>query len=474
MVSVGVVLMVGLGSVELGSVVSDAVVGMWELAFIGRKIGDAIGVTWTLHEKLDVAEYFEIEATSCKQGSKKRRNKNKKEAMGEQQPKSLWVYGVLDTTIGNTEQPPQGHINAVTLRSGKEFEDPPLKEAPKQDVEETIEPEKVIEAKATKKSHDISLEKLLVEGEAKDDMESLNYKKILYETSILEDPHFKKTVPTSAQAKRKEVDINYYDIDFNGGAKFKEKYEMLFRWGVVATKYCDIDALKTLRVKEDVRWLFDNIRLGNLLTTKTPISMRATLEFISFLKVHMFPNPSSGESSITFQLFNEDHTWTLEKFNEALGIPIGGPRVTPQHWNEKEIWQTIIPPRWFKKKDVTTLCRIHNAEDEIPSPEQMTLRNRANWSFNYSSTSVHVPLLPKPSTPAPPPPYDGDPSSPSPTTSSCASMPNSIYEIMANQRVIMAVQKVIKDELASISATLTSLGPWLQSQGFPHPSLLPP
>ncbi|KAL2929180.1 DNA-directed RNA polymerase subunit beta [Bienertia sinuspersici] len=362
---------------------------------------------------------------------------------------------------------------------------------------------------------------------------------------------------------------------------------MLFRRGVVATKYCDIDALKTLRIEEDVRWLFDNIGLGNLLTTKTPTSTRATLELLSSLKVHMFPNPSSGGSSITFRLFNEDHTWTLEKLNEALGIPIGGPRVTPQHWNEKELWRTIsveldydskrsfvtcirhpalryvfkvfsntifgrqegskvrkdeifmlhhmlhatpidtgaffihqlqstannvntggkivqggfitriatylghreqlirdgfidgtdaveVPPSWFKKKDGTTLWRIQNDEDEIPSPEQLTLRNRANWSFNYSSRSVHVPLLPEPSMSSLPLPYDGDPSSPSPTTSSCASFQNSIDEIMVNQRVIMADQKVIKDELASISSILTSLGPWLQSQGFSHPSLPPP
>ncbi|KAL2935099.1 putative colanic acid biosynthesis glycosyl transferase WcaA [Bienertia sinuspersici] len=116
---------------------------------------------------------------------------------------------------------------------------------------------------------------------------------------------------------------------------------MLFRRGVVATKYCDIDALKTLCIEEDVRWLFDNIGLGNLLMNKTPTSMRATLEFLSSLKNHMFPNPSSGESFITFRLFNEDHTWTLEKFNEALGIPICRLRVTPQHWNEKELWRTI-------------------------------------------------------------------------------------------------------------------------------------
>ncbi|KAL2895250.1 Thiazole synthase [Bienertia sinuspersici] len=171
------------------------------------------------------------------------------------------------------------------------------------------------------------------------------------------DSKSKKTVPASAKDKRKEVDINYYDIDFNDDAKFKEKYEMLFRRGVVATKYCDIDTLKTLRIEEDVRWLFDNIGLENLLMNKTPTSMRATLEFLSSLKVHMFPNPSSGGSSITFRLFNEDHTWTLEKFNGALGIPIGGPRVTPQHWNEKELWRTISAELDYdpKRSSVTSI-----------------------------------------------------------------------------------------------------------------------
>ncbi|KAL2937588.1 DNA-directed RNA polymerase subunit beta [Bienertia sinuspersici] len=72
----------------------------------------------------------------------------------------------------------------------------------------------------------------------------------------------------------------------------------------------------------------------------------------------MFPNPCSGESSITFRLFNEGHTWTLEKFNEALGILIGGPRVTPQQWNEKERWRTISVELDYESKrtSVTSIC----------------------------------------------------------------------------------------------------------------------
>ncbi|KAL2901199.1 Thiazole synthase [Bienertia sinuspersici] len=274
------------------------------------------------------------------------------------------------------------------------------------------------------------------------------------------DSKSKKMVHASAKDKRKEVDINYYDIDFNGDAKFKEKYEMLFRRGVVATKYCDIDALKTLRIEEDVRWLFDNIGLGNLLTTKTPTSMRATLEFRSSLKVHMFPNPSSGESSITFDYSMRTYLDLGEELwrtisveldydskrssvtsirhpalryvfkvfsNTIFGRQEGSKvrkdeifmcitcfmllRLTREPFSYtnykalptmsiqeeklcKEDLSPEFPPSWFKKKDGTTLWRIQNDEDEMPSHEQMTLRNIANWSFNYSSTSVHVPLLP--------------------------------------------------------------------------------
>ncbi|KAL2922058.1 DNA damage-inducible protein 1 [Bienertia sinuspersici] len=45
----------------------------------------------------------------------------------------------------NTEQPRKGHINAVTLRSGKELEFPPIKEPSKGVVEEVVEAEKVVE-----------------------------------------------------------------------------------------------------------------------------------------------------------------------------------------------------------------------------------------------------------------------------------------------------------------------------------------
>ncbi|KAL2925721.1 putative colanic acid biosynthesis glycosyl transferase WcaA [Bienertia sinuspersici] len=179
-------------------------------------------------------------------------------------------------------------------------------------------------------------------------------------------------------------------------------------------EYCDIDALKTLRIEETFVGSLTITDWGIFLTTKTPTSMRATLEFLSSLKVHMFPK-------------------------SPLVVNHPSLSVTPQHWNEKELWRTIsvevdydskrssvtsirhpalryvfkvfsntifgrqegrgkivqggfitriatyldhreqlirdgfvdgtdaveVPPSWFKKKDGTTLWRIQNDEDEI-------------------------------------------------------------------------------------------------------------
>uniref|UniRef100_A0A803MBU4 Arabidopsis retrotransposon Orf1 C-terminal domain-containing protein n=1 Tax=Chenopodium quinoa TaxID=63459 RepID=A0A803MBU4_CHEQI len=129
----------------------------------------------------------------------------------------------------------------------------------------------------------------------------------------------KKATSSITRAKNNEA-VNYFDIDFNGDAKYKDKYEQLFNRGVVATRYGDLDTLTTLHIEDDIRWLFDNVGTGNLLMTKFQTSQRATLEFLSSLKVQLFPNPLSGETKITFRLFNNDHTWTLDNLNLALGL----------------------------------------------------------------------------------------------------------------------------------------------------------
>uniref|UniRef100_A0A803M1U8 Arabidopsis retrotransposon Orf1 C-terminal domain-containing protein n=1 Tax=Chenopodium quinoa TaxID=63459 RepID=A0A803M1U8_CHEQI len=84
--------------------------------------------------------------------------------------------------------------------------------------------------------------------------------------------------------------------------------------------------------------------------TKFPTSQRATLEFLSSLKVQLFPNPSSGETKITFRLFNNDHTWNLDNLNLALGLHGGGSRMTPIRWDVDDLWRILTGEGTYDSK----------------------------------------------------------------------------------------------------------------------------
>ncbi|KAL2894718.1 DNA polymerase III PolC-type [Bienertia sinuspersici] len=124
---------------------------------------------------------------------------------------------------------------------------------------------------------------------------------------------------------------------------------------------------------------------------------------------------------------------------------------------------------WIHKKEGTVLWRLGNDdEEELPPPKAMTLRVQENWSFRPTHLVTSSPSAPEP--PVSSPPCEGTRSAAALTLESLQS---SIDEIKVEQ-VILSAQKEIKDQLASISTTLTGLGAWLHWQGFSHPSLPPP
>uniref|UniRef100_A0A803MK17 Arabidopsis retrotransposon Orf1 C-terminal domain-containing protein n=2 Tax=Chenopodium quinoa TaxID=63459 RepID=A0A803MK17_CHEQI len=157
----------------------------------------------------------------------------------------------------------------------------------------------------------------------------------------------RKTSSSTSCAKVKEkVNIDYYDIKFRDAAH-RSKYETLFKRGVNSTRFCDIDALRALRIEEDVCWLFTNVGWGDFLMKRYPTYKRITLEFLSSLKAVTHSAEGCGEGSITFQLYNEEHTWTLTKFNEVLGLPNEGPRLTSKYWSADPIWRTLTDDREY-------------------------------------------------------------------------------------------------------------------------------
>uniref|UniRef100_A0A803N511 Arabidopsis retrotransposon Orf1 C-terminal domain-containing protein n=1 Tax=Chenopodium quinoa TaxID=63459 RepID=A0A803N511_CHEQI len=157
----------------------------------------------------------------------------------------------------------------------------------------------------------------------------------------------RKTSSSTSCAKVKEkVNIDYYDIKF-WDAAHRSNYETLFKRGVNSTRFCDIDALRALRIEEDVCWLFTNVGWGDFLMKRYPTYKRIKLEFLSSLKAVTHSAEGCGEGSITFQLYNEEHTWTLTKFNEVLGLPNEGPRLTSKYWSADPIWRTLTDDREY-------------------------------------------------------------------------------------------------------------------------------
>ncbi|KAL2941179.1 Histone-lysine N-methyltransferase SETD2 [Bienertia sinuspersici] len=151
----------------------------------------------------------------------------------------------------------------------------------------------------------------------------------------------RRTPSSSSATKTKEkAVINYYDINFRDD-NHRSKYETLFKRGVTSTRFCDIDALRALHIEEDVRWLFANVGWNNFLMQKYPTYKRVTLEFLSSLRAVTHSGEGCGEGSIIFQSYNEEHTWTLTKFNEVLGLPNGGPRLTSKYWSADPIWRLL-------------------------------------------------------------------------------------------------------------------------------------
>uniref|UniRef100_A0A803MAN2 Arabidopsis retrotransposon Orf1 C-terminal domain-containing protein n=1 Tax=Chenopodium quinoa TaxID=63459 RepID=A0A803MAN2_CHEQI len=120
---------------------------------------------------------------------------------------------------------------------------------------------------------------------------------------------------------------------------------------------------------------------------------------------------------------------------------------------------------WIRKKDGTTLWCIQNDEDELPSREALSLRDKTNWSFNGVHPRTRTQILPKLVLA----PYvsNGASSSSTPIEKALADLHTSIDKINNEQREI-------KEQLVLISNFLGTLSTWIQSGGSQNLPRFPP
>ncbi|KAL2900971.1 Lethal(2) giant larvae protein-like protein SRO7, partial [Bienertia sinuspersici] len=164
----------------------------------------------------------------------------------------------------------------------------------------------------------------------------------------------KKQPPSNALTKEKVI-VDYYNVNFNGDAEFKEIYERLFKHVFTATRYCGVATLKALHIEDDVPWLFSNVGWCNFHITKYPTYKRVTLEFLSSLKANVGPGFDDG--MITFCLYNASHSRTLAQLNEVLGLPSGDNRSTSKYWNASPLWRILTGKEFDSKKSSSSHIR---------------------------------------------------------------------------------------------------------------------
>ncbi|XP_021765666.1 uncharacterized protein LOC110730162 [Chenopodium quinoa] len=109
--------------------------------------------------------------------------------------------------LGQTEKPPKGHMNAVTLRSGKQLEYPPTREPSKEVMDEVVPKDKVVDGTTIEEEPKESTPPPLIPCNIRDAISSYAkfLKDMLSNKKKLED---NAIVVLNAELKLGDIDIN--------------------------------------------------------------------------------------------------------------------------------------------------------------------------------------------------------------------------------------------------------------------------
>ncbi|KAJ1406078.1 hypothetical protein SESBI_25333 [Sesbania bispinosa] len=106
----------------------------------------------------------------------------------------------------------------------------------------------------------------------------------------------------------------------------KDRYDNLVKRKIVTTRYFDENALATLGLLDEVKWLIDRVGWNQFLTIKSPSYEKLSLEFLS-----------SVEAKVLY----------------------GGERKVPNDFNEGEFWYALIGSSFYTPS-AAKASRIHN------------------------------------------------------------------------------------------------------------------
>ncbi|KAL2930001.1 UDP-3-O-acylglucosamine N-acyltransferase [Bienertia sinuspersici] len=106
----------------------------------------------------------------------------------------------------------------------------------------------------------------------------------------------------------------------------EQRFVSLLSRKIMSTKFFDGQALEALGCREQVTQLLSNLGWANFITYRDYTYKRLTLEFLATLETNSTPSDPNDQFSnpnitMTFQMFNQQHSLTLDELNTIFGWP---------------------------------------------------------------------------------------------------------------------------------------------------------
>ncbi|KAL2922285.1 Tail fiber protein S [Bienertia sinuspersici] len=106
----------------------------------------------------------------------------------------------------------------------------------------------------------------------------------------------------------------------------QQRFVSLSSCKIMSTKFFDGQALEALGCRQQVTQLLSNLGWANFITYRDYTYKRLTLEFLATVETNSTPSDPNDQFSnpnitMTFQMFNQQHSLTLDELNTIFGWP---------------------------------------------------------------------------------------------------------------------------------------------------------
>src|SRR4051812_34728175 len=138
--------------------------------------------------------------------------------------------------------------------------------------------------------------------------------------------------------------INAHGIIFTNPAH-EVRYSRHVRRKITPSRYMCSETLSALGLSDEINRMFHVLGILEFMHCEALTYERITLEFLSSVNFQlqsvMEDEYHCHSGTMTFRLYNEDHTLTVEELGAVLHLPIYGRGAIPSYFSPSTFWNSI-------------------------------------------------------------------------------------------------------------------------------------